>query len=59
MRKTLLSVALLSAFAVPAISQAEEAASPHSISYNVGLFSQYIFRGLTQTDSPPRSTRWC
>ncbi|MFW5426716.1 MAG: TorF family putative porin [Methylophagaceae bacterium] len=49
MRKTLLSVALLSVFAVPAISQAEEAASPHSISYNVGLYSEYMFRGLAQT----------
>lgn len=24
-------------------------ASPHTFAYNVGLFSQYIFRGLTQT----------
>ncbi len=53
MRKTLLSAALLSAFAMPSISQAEEATSPHSLSANVGLYSQYIFRGLTQTDSEP------
>ncbi len=49
MRKTLLSAALLSAFAMPSISQAEEATSPHSFSYNVGLYSEYIFRGLAQT----------
>lgn len=28
---------------------AAEPASPHTFTYNVGLFSQYIFRGLTQT----------
>ncbi len=28
---------------------AAEPASPHTFAYNVGLFSQYIFRGLTQT----------
>lgn len=71
MRKTLLSLAVLSALSVPTISMAEEAAerhshpeekgtapatapaaeptSPHTFTYNVGLFSQYIFRGLTQT----------
>lgn len=51
MRKSLLSIAVLSVLAAPTISFAEDATSPHSVSYNVGLFSQYIFRGLTQTDS--------
>ena len=27
--------------------------SPHTLTGNVGLFSQYIFRGLTQTDRDP------
>lgn len=54
MRKSLLSLAILSAFLAPAISFAEEAAvatpsSPHTVTYNVGLYSQYIFRGLAQT----------
>lgn len=53
MRKSLLTVAVLGALATPMLSHAEEPASPHSISYNVGLYSQYIFRGLTQTDSAP------
>ncbi len=53
MRKSILSLAVLGALAVPTISQAEEAASPHSFSANVGLYSQYIFRGLTQTDTEP------
>ncbi len=28
-------------------------ASPHTITGNVGIFSQYVFRGLTQTDRHP------
>jgi uncharacterized protein (TIGR02001 family) len=38
------------------VAQAQQAAapaSPHSFSANVGLYSQYIFRGLTQTDGDP------
>lgn len=31
----------------------EEASSPHTFSYNLGLYSQYIFRGLTQTGEEP------
>lgn len=27
--------------------------SPHTVTGNVGIFSQYIFRGLTQTDGDP------
>jgi uncharacterized protein (TIGR02001 family) len=36
----------------PAVPAAEPA-SPHTFSYNLGLYSQYIFRGLTQTDNKP------
>lgn len=32
------------------LAPAAEPASPHTITGNVGLFSQYIFRGLTQTN---------
>lgn len=55
MRKSLISLAVLSVLSLPAVSFAEDAAapaapeSPHSVSYNVGLFSEYIFRGLAQT----------
>jgi uncharacterized protein (TIGR02001 family) len=49
MRKSILSLAVLGALVVPTLSQAEEAASPHSFSYNVGLYSEYMFRGLAQT----------
>lgn len=33
--------------------QPQAPASPHTITGNVGLFSQYIFRGLTQTNKEP------
>lgn len=60
MQKKFVSIAVLAALgALPAIASAEEAApaaapaaepaSPHTFAYNVGLYSQYIFRGLTQT----------
>lgn len=60
MRKSILLVALLGAgFVTPGMALAEEAAaapaaaepaSPHTVTYNVGLFSQYVWRGMTQTD---------
>lgn len=58
MRKSLLLIAVLGTFAVPAMAEemaaaAAEPASPHTFTYNVGLYSQYIFRGLTQTGKEP------
>jgi uncharacterized protein (TIGR02001 family) len=59
MQKKWLSLAVLATLSgMPALAGAEEAAapaaaaepaSPHTVSYNLGLYSQYIFRGLTQT----------
>lgn len=37
----------------PSTAPAAEPASPHTFSYNIGLYSQYIFRGLTQTARKP------
>jgi uncharacterized protein (TIGR02001 family) len=53
--KTLLAGAVAAALAAPAavLAQAKAPASPHTFTGNVGLFSQYIFRGLTQTDGKP------
>jgi len=53
-----LKLALLAALALPSLNvvaeeKAEEAKSDFSISYNMGLFSQYIFRGYTQTHNDP------
>ena len=58
MRKSLLLIAVLGTFAVPAMAEelaaaAAEPASPHTFTYNIGLYSQYIFRGLTQTGREP------
>lgn len=58
MNKSLIALALVGAFAVPAFAQtaapaAEAEASPHTLTSNVGLFSEYRFRGIAQTASRP------
>ena len=55
MRKSLITTAVLGAIAAPSFVFAADAApaSDFAASYNVGLFSQYIFRGLTQTNNKP------
>lgn len=54
MKKSLIALALVGAFAAPAF--AEEAAAPaseHTITGNLGLFSSYRFRGIDQTFGKP------
>ncbi|NBW52985.1 MAG: hypothetical protein EBR39_03520 [Betaproteobacteria bacterium] len=54
MRKSLITTAVLGALAVSSFAfAAEETKSDFTTSGSVGLFSQYIFRGLTQTDRDP------
>jgi len=61
MRKTLLAATLATAaFAVPNLAAAQTAApaaaapaSPHTFTGNVGLFSEYRFRGISQTFKQP------
>lgn len=62
MRKSLLLIAVVGTFGLPMAAIADEMApaaapaepaSPHTFSYNLGLYSQYIFRGLTQTAEKP------
>ena len=59
MRNSLVTIAVLGTLALPTAvfaADAAPAAAPapaYTISYNVGLYSQYIFRGLTQTDEKP------
>ncbi len=67
MRNSLLFAAVLSTLTLTNFAYADEAAAPeaaapaaaaepappYTITYNVGLYSQYIFRGLTQTDTKP------
>ncbi len=51
MQKTLIATALASALALPTLTaHAEEATSPHTVTGNFGLFSQYVFRGISQSD---------
>ena len=45
--------AILSAAAPAMAQQAAAPASPHAFTGNLGLFSQYVFRGLTQTNREP------
>jgi uncharacterized protein (TIGR02001 family) len=52
MRKSLVALTLAGTLAVPAAASAQ-AQSPHTLTGNFGFFSQYIFRGLTQTDTKP------
>jgi uncharacterized protein (TIGR02001 family) len=55
MRKTVLASAVAAAFAIPAAAIAADAppASPHTIAYNVGVVSDYLFRGVSQTHGKP------
>ena len=60
MKKTLIAAALASALAVPAFAQTNDEskdaaapAGPHTLTANVGLFSSYRFRGISQTFNKP------
>lgn len=58
MRKLLLASAVSAVFSLPVSlftqsAAAAEPASPHTLTGNFGLYSQYIFRGLTQTNTNP------
>lgn len=52
MRKTLIATALAAGAVLPGIAAAQ-ASSPHSISGNMGIFSDYRFRGVSQTFGQP------
>lgn len=49
-KKTIIAGLVASAF-IPAFASAAD--SPHTLTGNVGVYSQYIFRGLTQTNKDP------
>ncbi|MDP3440891.1 MAG: TorF family putative porin [Azonexus sp.] len=52
MNKSLIALALVGAFAAPAFAQ-EAPASPHTVTGNVSLATDYIFRGISQTNHKP------
>ncbi|UCV15180.1 TorF family putative porin [Quatrionicoccus australiensis] len=53
MKKSLIALALVGAFAAPAF--AEEAAAPaeHTFTANIGAVTNYVFRGITQSQHQP------
>src|SRR3990167_7706125 len=54
MRRSILALSVAAAFAVPGIAAAQQAAqSPHTLTGNVGLVSDYRFRGIMQTYCKP------
>jgi len=52
MQKTLIAAALAASFLAPA-AFAEEAAGPHSFSGNFTISTDYMFRGISQTQNKP------
>jgi uncharacterized protein (TIGR02001 family) len=52
MKKVLIAATVASAFAAPLAAIAADA-SPHTFTANVGLFSDYRFRGISQTFGQP------
>ncbi|MBI4289915.1 MAG: hypothetical protein HY661_00380 [Betaproteobacteria bacterium] len=58
MKRLLIASAVSALFAAPATVLAQAApaaapASPHTFTGNVGFFSEYVFRGIRQTDGKP------
>jgi uncharacterized protein (TIGR02001 family) len=55
MKKLIIASAVVAAVGAPAaaLAQAAAPASPHTLSYNLGFFSNYIFRGISQTGGNP------
>ncbi|HEX5477265.1 MAG TPA: TorF family putative porin [Burkholderiales bacterium] len=55
MRKSMLVLCSAAALVSPGLAAAQQAAAqaPYTLSANAGLFSQYVFRGLTQTNAKP------
>jgi len=50
LKKNLLAVAAIGAFALPGAALAQEAASPHVVTGNFTLATDYAFRGVSQTN---------
>lgn len=56
MKKTLIAAAVAAALAAPGVVLAQaaaEPASPHTLTANVGVVSDYLFRGISQTHGEP------
>lgn len=54
MKKSLIALVIVGAFAAPVFAEEAAApASPHTFTGNVGIVSDYIFRGISQTQHKP------
>ncbi|MGC2166972.1 MAG: TorF family putative porin [Gallionella sp.] len=53
MKSKLLNTLMLAALAVPSLAMAADAPAPYTVSSNIGLVSNYIFRGITQNVAKP------
>lgn len=53
MRKTLIATALIAGLAASASVRAEEAKAPYTLTGNFTLASEYIYRGIAQTNHKP------
>lgn len=53
MRKTLIATAVISTLGIPTAVFAEDAPAASPLSFNVGVVSDYIFRGISQTHGDP------
>ncbi len=51
--KSTLALAILLAGMAGGVAQAQTAPAPFPVAFNAGIWSQYIFRGLSQTDFKP------
>jgi len=52
-KKSLIAGAVIATLGVSGTAFADDAASPWTFTGNIGLYSQYVFRGLTQTNEKP------
>ena len=53
MKKSLLALALASAFVAPAFAEEAAPTPEHSFTANVGVVSDYVFRGISQSQHQP------
>lgn len=53
MKKSLIALALVSAFAAPAFAEEAAPASDHTVTGNIAVVSNYLFRGISQTQGKP------
>ena len=49
-KKTIIAGLVAGAFTPVLVSAQQAPASPHTLTGNVGVYSQYIFRGMSQTN---------